>query len=675
MKNKSIITLILCVVLVIFSGMNSNNYVSAAEETSLSGQAHVQTFGDKAGSYKDGILTLGTTGQSKRLESIIINLENNTGYEGSIQYRVHRQTYGWTEWVNACKPAGTTGQGKRLEGIQIRLTGELANHYSVKYRVHIQSYGWNQGWQYDGALAGTEGEAKRLESLEVQLVPKTEDMGLIYRVHRQTYGWEMPYKSNGTVSGTTGQSKRLEGIEIALTGNKYSGSIIYSTHVQSYGWMNEVSDGMMSGTSGKAKRLESIKIRLDGEVANHYDVYYRVHAQSYGWLGWAKNGAPSGTAGYGKRLEAIQILLVEKNKGFDDKMGGIVSVTEASYIDKNKTEGCSHSWVDVIETVHHEGKGHVETERVLYDGKGKKYYFVDVDESESGVNQQIFDENGQHIANNLSVGQIYDKGSVYLTTVVDEHGQKINQYSTGDTYLLDIGDVPESTCEDCLGHNDENYVVNCRYDDEKDISYHLWTYHGGGANSNVRSRNFYMQVKELEQKVYVEDEKSWDEKVVVRQECSLCGSVKNVIAQECAHNWLPQTQTLYFEEMGHYQEKYYYEDGTLCTRLIAYDAKLNGENGYYDNCYALDGIKIRCLICNKDYYDYREEPNYKEHFDTMHGGNIGVEIDGYTRIAYDITPVFTKVKREITYVQEMIAHSESDIYMYTCSYCGATKGK
>ncbi|MBQ8165479.1 MAG: hypothetical protein IJZ96_00425, partial [Lachnospiraceae bacterium] len=66
--------------------------------------------------------------------------------EGSIEYRVHRQTYGWTDWVNAGQPAGTTGESKRLEGIQIRLTGELAEHYSVKYRVHIQTYGWEQGW-------------------------------------------------------------------------------------------------------------------------------------------------------------------------------------------------------------------------------------------------------------------------------------------------------------------------------------------------------------------------------------------------------------------------------------------------------------------------------------------------------------------------------------------------
>lgn len=279
---------------------------------SLSGSAHIQSFGDRQGTWSGNTLSMGTTGMSKRLEAITLNLKNTTGYSGSITYRVHRQTYGWTNWVSSGQQAGTTGQSKRLEAIQLQLTGELAKHYSIRYRVHIQSYGWNQGWQYDGALAGTTGEAKRLEALEIQIVPRQEVMGVTYRVHRQTFGWEKNWLTGGQVSGTTGQRKRLEGITIALTGNQYSGGIEYSTHVQTYGWMPYVSDGWMSGTSGQRKRLEGIRIRLTGEVADHYDIYYRVHAQTFGWLGWAKNGEMSGTSGLAKRLEAIQILLVPK---------------------------------------------------------------------------------------------------------------------------------------------------------------------------------------------------------------------------------------------------------------------------------------------------------------------------------------------------------------------------
>lgn len=305
-----------------------------AEDTfSLSGMAHVQSKGDTDGVWAGNVLKLGTTGQGKRLEAITINFKNNTQYEGSMQYRVHRQTYGWTSWVNAGEQAGTTGQGKRLEAIEIKLTGELAKHYSVKYRVHAQTYGWNQGWQYDGALAGTTGEAKRLECLEIQIVPREENMNLSYRVHRQTFGWEKKWLTNGQISGTTGQSKRLEGITIALTGNKYSGSVHYRTHVQSYGWMDTVKDGTMSGTQGEAKRLEAIEIALSGDMARHYDIYYRVHSQTYGWLGWAKNGEPAGTAGGGKRLEAIQIVLVDKQSNSPSlNYSGVESSSENAYI-------------------------------------------------------------------------------------------------------------------------------------------------------------------------------------------------------------------------------------------------------------------------------------------------------------------------------------------------------
>lgn len=340
----------IAVAMVIVLGMASVTQMDTlAAAYSFEGEAHVQTYGDRAGVYRNNTLILGTTGQAKRLERIKIKFNNQTGYDGSIEYRVHRQTYGWTNWVKNNQFAGTKGEAKRLEGIQIRLTGEIAEHYSIRYRVHIQTYGWSQGWQYDGALAGTEGEAKRLESLEVQLVPKSETMGLVYRVHRQTYGWETSYKTMGQVSGTTGEGKRLEGIEIALTGNEYSGSIEDSTHVQSYGWMNEVSNGMMSGTSGQAKRLEAIRIRLKGEIANHYNICYRVHAQTYGWLSWAWNGDSAGTSGLGKRLEAIQIVLVKKDDGVLTDLNGIKSKAAFPYITPHDCK-----WKTVVDEPAHE---------------------------------------------------------------------------------------------------------------------------------------------------------------------------------------------------------------------------------------------------------------------------------------------------------------------------------
>ncbi len=305
--------------------------VNAAGTITLSGTCHVQDYGDTNGRWdaNTGILTLGTRGQSKRVEAITISLTNNTGYAGSLQYRVHVQNDGWQGYKMAGNEAGTRGRSLRLEGIEMELVGELAKHYTVEYAVHIQDYGDSQGFVSDGALAGTTGESKRLEEVKIRIVPRGTGTttSVNYRVHRQDYGWESKWAVNGQESGTTGQSKRLEGIEIHLTGNQYTGSIEYHTHIQNIGWEQTwAKDGEMSGTQGMSYRLEGIEIRLTGEVANHYDVYYRVHAQDYGWLGWAKNGQMSGTSGMSKRLEAIQIVLVQRNGSAPGNVSGVTSV-------------------------------------------------------------------------------------------------------------------------------------------------------------------------------------------------------------------------------------------------------------------------------------------------------------------------------------------------------------
>ena len=71
--------------------------------------------------------------------------------------------------------AGTTGESKRLEAIEIQLTGEIANVYDVYYRTHIQSYGW-LGWAKNGQISGSVGYSKRLEAIEVKLVPKNSPL-------------------------------------------------------------------------------------------------------------------------------------------------------------------------------------------------------------------------------------------------------------------------------------------------------------------------------------------------------------------------------------------------------------------------------------------------------------------------------------------------------------------
>lgn len=68
----------------------------------------------------DGAMS-GTSGQSKRLEAIEIELFGGATYNYDIYYRVQAQNIGWLDWAKNGMPAGTTGYGYRLEAIQIVL--------------------------------------------------------------------------------------------------------------------------------------------------------------------------------------------------------------------------------------------------------------------------------------------------------------------------------------------------------------------------------------------------------------------------------------------------------------------------------------------------------------------------------------------------------------------------
>ena len=295
-------------------------------------KSHVQTFGWEGSWIRDGALS-GTVGQSKRLEGIQIQIENDADL--GVEYRTHVQTYGWENaWRTDGAVSGTTGESKRLEAIQIRLTGKDAENYDIYYCVHAQHFGW-LNWAKNGESAGTAGYSYRLEGIQIRLVKKGEaapaNLGtgsaafrqamIRYNTHVQTYGWQ-GYQSDGELAGTTGQSKRLEGIYIELANQPYSGDIEYCTHIQTYGWESGwKKNGAMSGTSGQSKRLEAIRIRLTGEMAQKFDVYYQTHIQHFGWSGWAKNGESCGSAGYAYRLEGIRIMLVPKGGGAPGNTG------------------------------------------------------------------------------------------------------------------------------------------------------------------------------------------------------------------------------------------------------------------------------------------------------------------------------------------------------------------
>lgn len=118
--------------------------------------------------------TSGTVGKALRVEAL--KLKGTNLPEGaSIEYRVHQQTFGWSDVAKDGAEAGVTGKGKRAEAVQITLKGMPG--YAIKYQVHVQSKGWmdpvvtENGTEAEkAAVAGTTGESKRIEAIRIQIV-------------------------------------------------------------------------------------------------------------------------------------------------------------------------------------------------------------------------------------------------------------------------------------------------------------------------------------------------------------------------------------------------------------------------------------------------------------------------------------------------------------------------
>jgi phage minor structural protein len=290
--------------------------------------------------------TSGTTGQSLRMEALIIELLEKGGLDIAIEAQAHVQDDGWqTPLRTDGEIIGTVGESKRLEALRIRLVGTDAKKYSIKYRVHVQDIGW-QLWKKDGETAGTTGVAMRAEAIEIMLertaddvvvvvpnTPSTDPTQIIvpisdpnaaipqekilcasYATHVQNYGWGAEV-TDGRLSGRVGQGLRMEAIRIALinTGSLNIG-VVYQTHVENIGWQTEVANGQTAGTTDQSLRLEAIKMRLTGSDADKYSIWYRVHVQNEAWQEWCRDGETAGTTGQALRAEAIQIIITLKTQ-------------------------------------------------------------------------------------------------------------------------------------------------------------------------------------------------------------------------------------------------------------------------------------------------------------------------------------------------------------------------
>ena len=126
---------------------------------------------------EDGLISLGTHGQSRRVEMITLNGLDPDSVEmtAHVQRRVDHpeDVADLSQVVNedGSISLGTEHQSRRLEAFSMNLKGDLADQYDVYYRVHAQNVGW-LGWAKNGELAGTSHKSLRLEEIEIVFVEK-----------------------------------------------------------------------------------------------------------------------------------------------------------------------------------------------------------------------------------------------------------------------------------------------------------------------------------------------------------------------------------------------------------------------------------------------------------------------------------------------------------------------
>ena len=281
-------------------------------------EAHVSNIGWMS-SKRDGS-TAGTTGQSKSVEDLKVNILNPVE-DGSVQINANVSGVGWQGWdTPSASEGGTTGQGRAVEAVRLRLTGSLAKDYDVYYRVHASNIGW-MAWTKDGEEAGTTGMSCSLEAVQIKLIKKGAS-------HPNTSGYshlEIPtvtYSSQvkgawqnsvsaGEMSGTTGQGIPITGFS-AKTCSSVAGGINYQLHLSNVGWTSGKSNGDQLSSATESNSVEAIKVTLSGDLATYFDVWYRVHVDNVGWLGWTRNGAVAGSTGYGTHVQAVQVRLTRK---------------------------------------------------------------------------------------------------------------------------------------------------------------------------------------------------------------------------------------------------------------------------------------------------------------------------------------------------------------------------
>ena len=173
--------------------------------------------------------TAGSTGLSLRMESVEIKIVKKGSPESKaatgkgaqlskpkLTIQPHCADIGWMKAVGENETAGTTGQSRRLEALIVSMTDINGKGSGISARCHIAGIGWEEKWSSSGKRIGTEGQSRAIEAVQIQPTGMAANVFDIYvRVHCSGLGW-LGYAKNGAPAGTTGGSIQAEAIQVVL---------------------------------------------------------------------------------------------------------------------------------------------------------------------------------------------------------------------------------------------------------------------------------------------------------------------------------------------------------------------------------------------------------------------------------------------------------------------------
>lgn len=367
------------------------------ESPTVSYRSHISNVG-WMGVVADG-KTSGVIDSRNAIEALSLSV-NWYGHGGSISSRAHVSGIGWQSWSSGT--VGTTGQSRSVESVQFKLNDEISATYDIWYRVYASKLGGWLGWTSNGSPAGSVGKGAAIQGIQVMLVEKgcsapgdtaNHFIGATDVLSGSSYG--LNGNSLGTVQGKTilmgseSGSEPLTSLSISFDNQETSGSIGYSGCYEFSGWSGVVSDGAALNSKNDGRTLKAVRLTLTGDLSNAYDVWYRCFDSKKGWLGWACNGADAGATIPGSFLKAVEVRIISKGSGAP-------GVTDGAFVSDTSAD-CAH----VVYQAHSASRGWFPS---VLDGQdagttGKSLSLQALNVVLAGVDDDSLVEARAHVAN------------------------------------------------------------------------------------------------------------------------------------------------------------------------------------------------------------------------------------------------------------------------------------